>query len=154
MDIGDWITLGAVIVALGIGVASIVATVILRVKDIQREHKRLAIQDVLSWAEKSYKLFYDLQYVYSGSEEYFDSKEQEKYLTILWAEKDAIMVAAQNIDKKLSEMVNLVKNTLDDYWKNKGGWKPDKVKSAENELERLFAFLFKRTAETKVKLNL
>ena len=47
MDIGDWITLGAVIVALGIGVASILHTRSLQ----KREHKDRLLNEIIEWAE-------------------------------------------------------------------------------------------------------
>lgn len=48
MDIGDWITLSAVIVALGLGVASILHT-----KSLQnRERKERILNEIIEWAIK------------------------------------------------------------------------------------------------------
>ena len=46
MEIGDWITLGAVIVALGIGVASILHTRSLQ----QKERRERELNEILEWA--------------------------------------------------------------------------------------------------------
>jgi len=46
MEVGDWITLGAVIVALGIGVASILHTRSLQIK----ERKERLLNEILDWA--------------------------------------------------------------------------------------------------------
>ena len=46
MEVGDWITLGAVIVALGIGVASILNTRSLRIK----ERKERLLNEIIEWA--------------------------------------------------------------------------------------------------------
>jgi hypothetical protein len=47
MEIGDWITLGAVIVALGIGVASILHTNSMQ----KRERKERLLNEIIEWAE-------------------------------------------------------------------------------------------------------
>jgi len=47
MEVGDWITLGAVIVALGIGVASILYTQYLQ----KKERKERLLNEVIKWAE-------------------------------------------------------------------------------------------------------
>ncbi|MFH1652155.1 MAG: hypothetical protein ABID87_08685 [Chloroflexota bacterium] len=46
MDIGDWITLAAVIVALGIGVASILQTQIMQ----RRDRKERLLNEIIEWA--------------------------------------------------------------------------------------------------------
>jgi hypothetical protein len=67
MEVGDWITLAAVIVALGIGVASIVVTLIIRAKDItenrhiREEDRELnfkfrLLDEVRDWAREAVKL--------------------------------------------------------------------------------------------------
>ena len=67
MEVGDWITLSAVIVALFIGVASIVVTFIIRAKDIA-ENRRVrskekqfifqidVLNEVRNWAAEAVKL--------------------------------------------------------------------------------------------------
>ncbi len=47
MDVGDWITLGAVLVALGIGVASILYTQSLQ----KKERKEKLLNEIIEWAE-------------------------------------------------------------------------------------------------------
>ncbi|MGB2814737.1 MAG: hypothetical protein WBC50_07950 [Dehalococcoidales bacterium] len=46
MEVGDWITLGAVIVALGVGVASIIHTNILQ----RKARKERLLDDIIEWA--------------------------------------------------------------------------------------------------------
>jgi hypothetical protein len=155
MEVGDWITLAAVIVALGLGVASILQTQILQ----KRERRERLLNEIIEWAKESYKLFYDMQNVlYRPKSDKFlwdtESRELEKSLTLIWGQKDAMTITASEIDPKLSELVNLVKNQLDMYWKEKGSWLPDKIKTEENELEFLFAFLFKKTAEIKANMKI
>jgi hypothetical protein len=46
MEVGDWITLGAVVVALGIGVASIIHT-----QSLQRKERReRLLNEIIEWA--------------------------------------------------------------------------------------------------------
>ncbi|MFC1929455.1 hypothetical protein ACFLW6_01110 [Chloroflexota bacterium] len=78
MELGDWITLSAVLVALGIGVASILHTQSLQ----KRERRERLLNEIIEWAKQSYELFYDLQGVYPGSEESLDTRRLEKSLTL------------------------------------------------------------------------
>jgi hypothetical protein len=121
-----------------------------RADDIDREHKRRALQYILDWARKSYDLFYDMQKFHEINER----EMLEKTLTMLWAEKDAIGEAAKDVDSKLVQSVDSVKNNLDSYWREKGSWIPEKIKKAENELEGEFALLFKKAVEIRAKLKL
>ena len=119
----------------------------------KRERKERLLNEIIEWARESYKLFYDMQQFYSP-ESNVEIEELEKSLTLLWAEKDAMVSTAKYVDVELTKLVDLVKDRLDNYWKNKGSWIPQVVKETENELEALFATLFKKASETKTNLKL
>lgn len=125
----------------------------IRDKDIDRKYKKEALKEISEWSEASYNLFYDMQQIIPNLEPH-EARKLEKTLTILWVKRDAIYELACDVDIELAELVNLVKNDLDDYWKKKGGWTPNMKKKQENLLERLFTALFKKTVEKRAKLKL
>lgn len=78
MNAGDWITLSAIIVALGIGVASVLHTQNMQ----KKERKERLLNEIIEWAENTYKCgvesnYWNLNNIVS---KYFDKPHDKKSL--------------------------------------------------------------------------
>jgi len=90
MDVGDWITLGAVIVALSIGVASILHTRSLQ----KKERKERLLNEIIEWAIKVRK------YIYSFDSGGFNSELERSQ-------------AKEKIEKSGGKLANSVSRSTD-----------------------------------------
>jgi len=76
MEVGDWITLAAVIVALGIGVASILHTRSMQ----KKERKERLLNEIIEWATEFPKFFFTMKFEYIQN-----AKSEEKLRLYLFA---------------------------------------------------------------------
>jgi hypothetical protein len=110
MEVGDWITLSAVLVALGLGVAAIIHTRIMQIK----ERKERLLNDIIEWSNKGISLC-ALHKIRNKP-----GLAETKYLRItellsLYYKKDAILALAKRIDSRLSLHVNDAFKALKEY---------------------------------------
>ena len=134
MEVGDWITLGAVLVALGIGVTSILYTQRLRGK----ERKERLLNEIIDWA---------LDIVRCGSEAGFEvtpglpEEKQKKLIRINWAfryqvisSKGDYIISIGSIFKREENLHRLIKAAQGDLEKAiKILWDLAGAKGAEEE---------------------
>lgn len=152
MEVGDWITLAAVLVALAIGAASIVATVVIRAKDINRERKKEALKEIANWAKKGYELCYDYQQ--SPELMTFSISERAKMLTEVSADGNAMCIAAEELGTEFRNIVEDANILLQEYWQVNAQWDKDYRQEYQNILENTFADLMRQVSHRRVELRL
>ena len=162
MEVGDWITLGAVVVALSIGVASILHTRSLQIKE--RRERRL--NEIIEWANDlvncSSKLNIPLatgidrttMLIYGHSNIYFEymsvnarSSYIEKMAVIFGAE---LLSAVTSVISKLEEYIKILEDNIESLEKDD----TYDLKAAENcelKLYDLARALIEEVAEIKTK---
>lgn len=120
MEVGDWITLGAVIVALGIGVASILHT-----QSIQKKERReRLLNEIIEWAidisrSRPEEIYRDIARIRE------EAKEQEFLAANIRIIMDSLVgmrgrnqytsSIARKVDKTLKESVDKLINEMESY---------------------------------------
>jgi len=134
MEIGDWITLAAVLVALGIGVASIWHT-----RSMQKKERReRLLNEIIEWAADAGKPKYALN-VASLSSSTVSEKDQQLFYRVGQASYiDALIVRSEYISKiastftqNLGTAVENLKNDLENHSQLIQDWIQDKVDAAD-----------------------
>jgi hypothetical protein len=170
METGDWITLAAVIVALLIGVASIVVTLIIRAKDINKnrrveakkrdfEIKLKALDDLKTWACEIFEFI-----VFFKTADGSEAREAGFRSMHLLDEYSALSILINMFDNKnlkdqfkdlrkgLSELNRIMTSEPPQSGKKLTKGKESEVKKvADNIFDQGNAILFELTKE-KVKL--
>ena len=124
----------------------------MRADDINREHKRQALNEIREWAKAGYELFYDYQQATKGKISH--SPDFEKILTNLAAEMKAMTIAAEQFDDEFKGTIELAIESLEDYWHNNDKWDGIKRKEFQNRLEVCFAAVINRVATKRAELKI
>lgn len=161
MTTGEWFLSGATIFLGLIAAGAIVANFIIHKRniaasrriqdeDIDREHKRLTFREILDWVKRGIGLFSEYQ---RGVANRSERKALETRLRSLWVERDAIVIAAGELNNELAEKeVKKAGNKLEDYFINITGGVTSTKPTAE-ECEKTFVLLLGILYDLKILLK-
>ena len=149
MEVGDWITLSAVLVALGLGVASILHT-----NNLQRkERKERLLNEIIEWAKKSsesaiYRQKTDNNELWKAKLNYKNCRATSEYIkvistssfTSLKAYIDKVVI---QLDEAVEATTTLIESKLSENY--------DLIKVKEEGLIKSVEELFEEAAKIKTR---
>ena len=143
------ISAGATFALALVATAAIVVNVLIRNKDIDREHKARSLREIREWAKAGVELFAE----YQRPKNSFDRAKWLACTQSLWEEKDSIVMAAENFGGLLALAVKDAASKLDDFSTTIYEQYSGAAKKAE-ECQGALATVYRFAAEFKARLKL
>ncbi len=140
MDIGDWITLTAILVALGLGVSSLIQTQLLR----KKERRERLLTEIIEWATNSVHISWEFGTAFKEALKPMISREQQlsKFTQIAEVKEHLMQFAGRNVyitalalgvKKHLQEAISKLDKDLANYILFLDNWQRDLLISIETD---------------------